>query len=193
MPINRQKIFRTRIVERLSEFLTNATWSYAQQSGDGIHLKTRDINPVASLAWDRQFEEEGYNDTFFSVVVETGVENDKATPCNLFVTEKTFKPIAFQHAFLICGMKGVLEFLKDNGFETYDHIFDESYDQQDFFENRLDIIYNNIKDFEITKYADPLTEQKIKHNYNRFYDRTAVLDGITIDLLEPLLEWINDK
>lgn len=203
MPINRTKEFRDRIIERLGEFLDNSIYSYAQKFNNGIHLKTRDINPVAKLAWDRQFEEEWYNDTYFSVVVETacgqsdpknegeGILSNDKVPCELFVTEKTFKPIAHQHPFLICGMKNTLSYVKNIGFETYDHIFDESYDQLDFFDDRLEKVYNNIRNFNTSKYLDPLTEQKIRHNYNRFYDRSAVLAGVNQDLIEPMLEWIH--
>jgi hypothetical protein len=203
MPIKRSKPFRTLIVDRFEDILDQATWSYVERWNDGKHLDTRSDNPVAQIGWDRQFEEKWYNDTFFTVAVETyvgqtiveneikGIVSDQAGPCELFVTEKTFKPIAHQHPFLICGMKGTLSFLNKNNFETFDHIFDESYDTLDFFDARLDIIYRNIKNFSKEKYIDPLTEQKIKHNYNRFYDRSAVLAGINLELLEPLMEWIH--
>lgn len=203
MPIRRSKPFRTQTVERLTEFLEDAVWSYVERWNDGLHLPTREENPVARVGWDRQFEENWYNDTYFTLAVETyigqttvenemkGLVSDQAGPCELFVTEKTFKPIAHQHPFLIGGMKGTLAFLKENGFETYDHIFDESYDTLDFFDARLDILYNNIKYFNKEKYSDPLTEKKIKHNYNRFYDRSAVLAGVNTDLIEPMLEWIH--
>ena len=203
MPIKRSKPFRTQTVERLTEFLDDAVWSYVERWNDGLHLPTREENPVARIGWDRQFEEEWYNETYFTIAVETyigqttveneitGVISDQAGPCELFVTEKTFKPIAHQHPFLVCGMKGTLTFLKENGFETYDHIFDESYDTLDFFDARLDILHDNIKNFNKEKYLDPLTEQKIKHNYDRFYDRSAVLAGVNTDLIEPVLEWIH--
>jgi hypothetical protein len=203
MPIKRNKPFRTQTVERLSEFLDNAVWSYVERWNDGLHLPTREENPVAHIGWDRQFESSWYDDTYFTVAVETyigqttvenemkGIMSDQAGPCELFVTEKTFKPIAHQHPFLICGMKGTLKFLKDNGFETYEHIFDESYDTLDFFDSRLDALYDNIKNFNKEKYLDSLTEQKIKHNYDRFYDRSAVLAGVNTDLIEPMLEWIH--
>lgn len=201
MPINRDKQFRTQIVERFEDLLDSAIWSYAQRFMNGKHLEVSTNNPVANIGWDRQFEESWYNNTYFSVVVESNVNSEydltretnnlrsESVPCELFVTEKTFKPIAFQHPFQVCGMKGVLKFIKDNGFETFDHIFDESYDQQDFFENRLDIIYNNIKNFDVNNYLDPLTEQKIRHNYNRFYNRAVVLEGVKTDLIQPILEW----
>lgn len=193
MPINRAKEFRTMVVDKLgNELLDNAIWSYAGRWNDGRHLAVRDENPVAQLAWDRQFEEEWYNNTYFTMAVETEVNEGVGAPCELFVTEKTFKPIAFQHPFVVCGMKGTLKFLKDNGFETFENIFDESYDGLDSFENRLDIIYNNIKNFNISKYQDPLTEQKIRHNYDRFYNKQVVLDGITADLIEPILRWIYE-
>jgi len=203
MPIKRSKPFRTQTVERLTEFLDNAIWSYVERWNDGLHLPTRRDNPVAQIGWDRQFEENWYNETYFTIALETyinhstiedekqGIVSDQAGPCELFVTEKTFKPIAHQHPFLICGMKGSLAFLKEIGFETYSNIFDESYDTLDFFDARLDMIYNNVKNFNKEKYLDPLTEQKIKHNYNQFYDRSKVLAGINTDLLEPMLEWID--
>lgn len=202
MPIKRSKPFRTQVVERLTEFLDDAVWSYVERWNAGRHLPTREENPVARIGWDRQFESNWYDDTYFTLAVETyirqtpvenemkGIVSDQAGPCDLFVTEKTFKPIAHQHPFLVCGMKGTLSFLKENGFETYDHIFDESYDTLNFFDERLDILYDNIKHFNKEKYSDPLTEQKIKHNYNRFYDRSAVLAGVNTDLIEPMMEWI---
>ena len=203
MPIKRSKPFRTHVVERLTEFLDDAVWSYVERWNDGLHLPTREENPVARIGWDRQFESNWYDDTYFTLAVETyigqttvenemrGILSDQAGPCELFVTEKTFKPIAHQHPFLVCGMKGTLAFLKENGFETYNHIFDESYDTLDFFDARLDTLHDNIKNFNKEKYLDPLTEQKIKHNYNRFYDRSAVLEGVKNDLIEPMLEWIH--
>ena len=205
MPIKRSKPFRTQIVEKFSDLLDQATWSYVERWCDGKHLVTREDNPVARVGWDRQFESEWYDDTYFTVAVETchghseainecnGIVSDECCPAELFITEKTYKPIAHQHPFMVLGMKGTLAYLRSIGFETYDHIFDESYDSLDFLEDRLDVVYNNIKSFNKEKYIDPLTEQKIKHNYNKFYNRTQVLTGITNEFINPLLEWIDAK
>ncbi len=205
MPIKRSKPFRTKVVERLANVLDSAVWSYVERWCDGKHLNTREDNPVAQIGWDRQFEPEWYNRTYFSVAVETyygyttvedersGIRSDECCPADLFITEKTYKPIAHQHPFMVLGMKGTLAHIKDLGFETYSHIFDESYDTTDFFEDRLEIVYNNIMNFRKEKYLDPLTEQKIKHNYDKFYDRAQVLNGINTELITPLLEWLHDK
>lgn len=205
MPIKRSKPFRTQIVEKFVDVLDQATWSYVERWCDGKHLVTRKDNPVARIGWDRQFESEWYDDTYFTVAVETyhghadvinernGIVSDECGPAELFITEKTYKPIAHQHPFMILGMKGTLAHLHSLGFETYDHIFDESYDSLDFFDDRLDLVYSNIKSFSKERYSDPLTKQKIKHNYDRFYDRTSVLEGINNEFINPLLGWIDAK
>jgi len=203
MPMRRSKQFRNQVKERLTTFLGQAIYSYVEAWEDPINLPRYTESPIEKISPDRVFEPRWYDDTFFSVAVETAVDRQldmekeitgmrtEALPCDVFVTEKTFKPIAFQHPFLVCGMPGTLKFLQDNGFETYDNIFDETYDNVPFFENRLDIIYNNIENFNKEKYIDPLTKQKIKHNYDKFYDRSAVLNGVNTDLIQPMMEWIH--
>lgn len=205
MPIKRNKPFRAEIVERFDNILNNAVWSFVERWCDGKHLPTREENPVARIGWDRQFEPDWYNDTYFTVAVETycghtneideynGIVSDERCPAELFITEKTYKPIAHQHPFMVLGMKGTLAHLRSIGFETFDHIFDESYDQLDFFDDRLELVYNNIINFSKEKYLDPITEQKIQHNYNKFYDRAQVLAGIESELINPLMEWLNAK
>ena len=71
MPIKRSKPFRTHVVERLTEFLDDAVWSYVERWNDGLHLPTREENPVARIGWDRQFESNLYDDTYFTLAVET--------------------------------------------------------------------------------------------------------------------------
>jgi hypothetical protein len=58
-----------------------------------------------------------YADSYFSIVSES---NDKNS---LFVTEKTFKPIAHCHPFILQGSPKILEYLKENNYETYDDYF----------------------------------------------------------------------
>jgi hypothetical protein len=201
MPIRRAKKFRDRIVEKFAPYLDHSIYSYAEKWNEGRHLDINPNNPATKIRWDRVFEPSWYNDTYFSLVVETAVDRQldlerervglrtEEYPCDLFVTEKTFKPIAFQHPFMVCGMQGTLQFLHDQGFETYDNIFDESYDSLPFFEDRLDVIYNNIVNFDRNKYYDRLTNEKIQHNYNLFYDRAKVLDYFIKDVINPIVEF----
>jgi hypothetical protein len=203
MPIQRSKKFRDRIVEKFEPILDQAIWSYVERYNHGQSLPRYTQSPFDHIRPDRIIEPNWYDQTYFTVAVETAVNRlDDVTkeitgqrsedyPCDLFVTEKTFKPIAFQHPFIVCGMTGTLKFLHENGFETYENLFDESYDTIELFEDRLDLIYNNIENFNQSKYLEPITEQKIQHNYHRFNDRNAVLTGFKKDVIEPILEFFN--
>jgi hypothetical protein len=63
----------------------------------------------------------------------------------LFITEKTFRTIALGHIFLICGQPGLLAHLKQEGFQTFDDLFDESYDNIVSFSQRWVIIKKNLQ------------------------------------------------
>lgn len=203
MPMQRSKKFRDSIIEKFSNYLNQAIWSYVENWSGSRSLPKYSFSPFEKIRPDRVFEAKWYDETYFSLVVETAVNRlqdiskeivglrDEDYPCDLFVTEKTFKPIAFQHPFMIIGMPHTLKFLHDNGFETYENLFDESYDDLLLFEDRLDIVYSNLGNFSKSKYLEPITEQKIKHNYHRFYDRRVVLEHFTQDVIDPILEFFD--
>ena len=75
----------------------------------------------------------------FDLVSETDVQN------NLFITEKTLKPIIHRKPFLVSGSAYTLGFLKNVGFQTFDGIFDESYDKEPIFFDRVSNIFENMK------------------------------------------------
>ena len=86
--------------------------------GGGQSLPRYTWSPFEHIRPDRIFEPEWYNQTYFTVAVETAVDKlqdiTKETtgqrsedyPCELFVTEKTFKPIIFKtHRRIIIFVK----------------------------------------------------------------------------------------
>lgn len=75
----------------------------------------------------------------FEIVTETDICD------SLFLTEKTLKPILFKSPFLLCGSYLSLYRLKSFGFQTYDLVFDESYDSEPVYYDRMTIILDNIK------------------------------------------------
>lgn len=194
MPIRRAKPFRDRIIHKFENLLDNSIYSY-QYGWRNKDLPRYTSTWMDIIAPDRVFEKEWYDQTYFTVVVETTVGTDTLGPSGttpeLFITEKTYKPIAYKHPFMILGSPNTLKSLKSNGFETYDNLFDESYDSIEVFENRLDKVYNNILTFDYNKYKDPSIEQKIKHNHNLFYNKEIVKQRLVSELIEPMLEWIN--
>ena len=173
MPMNLKKPFRTELLIQLADLLDKFVYSYdSELPGDN---KTE-------ANWQRYFNPVWYNDTYFTLAVETTITGSS------FVTEKTFKPIAFQHPFIVCGQSGVLEFLKNNKFETYSNLFDESYDAIADNNKRIAAVVDSVQNFVPEKY-DSITLEKIKYNYNRFFDKTLITDRIKKEIIQPLLEY----
>jgi hypothetical protein len=65
-----------------------------------------------------------YGKSFCSFVNETYIDENH----NVHFTEKTMKPLAYGHPMLLFSSAGALVELQTLGFETYNSIFDESYD-----------------------------------------------------------------
>lgn len=179
MPINRVKEFRNRVIERLEPLLDQMIWSYGQDKrlpGDCDHSKIG--------YWQRYLNPRWYDDTYFSVVVESMTDG-------CFITEKTMKPLAYQHPFLVIGPYGTLSTLRSWGFQTFGNIFDESYDDIDYsFDERLSSIIRCIEDFSTVLY-DRETSDKIEHNKNLFWNKDFVIAKIRNEIIVPLIEYAN--
>jgi len=180
MPMRLKRNNRDQLFKVMQPFLDNFIFSYI---GNGIQLPG-DLN-INDVNLQRYLNPSWYNDTYFSIVAETIVEGDQ-----IFVTEKTFKPIAFYHPFIISGQPGVLEFLKNLGFETFENLFDESYDNVQEFENRLNILVENVKNFKKQPY-DSMTLGKLEHNHNLFFNEQVINDRIIAEIINPILEIAN--
>ena len=68
-----------------------------------------------------------YNQSYYSIVAETTAKYSFFS----FFTEKTAKPIVAQRLFIMFAAKNYLKNLRKLGFQTFDGIIDESYDQID--------------------------------------------------------------
>lgn len=79
---------------------------------------------LTTACFSADFEQSDYNNTLCEIVLETLFDDTR-----LHLTEKTLRPIAVGHPFILCATSGSLEYLKDYGFRTFADIFDESYDQ----------------------------------------------------------------
>lgn len=65
-----------------------------------------------------------YRDSWLELVPETLHDH------GYFVTEKTIKPLATHTPFLIASTPGYLGHLHELGFQTFDHVIDEDYDNE---------------------------------------------------------------
>jgi len=171
MPIGTARYPRNVIVERLAPFLDQMIWSYREQRLPGDSNDQRYLNPQ----W--------YNDTCVSVVVETSQFDT-----GIIVTEKSYKPCAFYHPMLIVGQAGVLNYLKSQGFETFENLFDESYDCEADFSTRLALVIKNLGTVTQEPYS-ALTWQKLEHNHNHFFNQQLITKSIIKEIIEPLIHY----
>lgn len=180
MPMRGQKKSRDFVIELLESNLHRFLWSYQEK---GRHLP--DGGNYEDWSSQRLYRDSWYNTTAMSLVMETAAQsNGNTVP---FITEKTFKPMAFFHPFVVCGEWQTLAYLHTLGFETFDNLFDETYDSIKFWQQRCRSAVQQCLTFdsEINGY-DYLTKQKLQHNHQHFFDQDLVVDKITKEVLEPL-------
>lgn len=82
-----------------------------------------------------------YLDTYFSLVTETVF-----TYPHSFRTEKIWKPIAMGHPFVVAANSGYYRDLHNLGFQTFGHLIDESFDQIEDNQHRLERIAQVVED-----------------------------------------------
>lgn len=176
MPIRRQDPTRDQIVNKLAPMLDSFIWSYRDKK------LPNDVDSTHN-GYQRFFNPTWYDDTYFSTVVETQQHGVCYWP-----TEKTFKACAYYHPFLLIGQHHTLKKLRQMGFETFNNIFDESYDDIIDFDTRLDAVIKNIDNF-ITIPYDSETQRRLQHNHDHFFDQSLVESRIIQEIIEPLLEY----
>ena len=105
-----------------------------------------------------------------------------------FITEKTFRPIAHGHPFIVMGNNNILKTLHNLGFETFGSLWDESYDtiivDSDRFYKTLQITADVIdQGFDIDR-ARPI----IEHNRKMYWDKSHRANIVAKWLLDPLID-----
>ena len=182
MPMRVDRGHRRDMIIELSSVLDQLIWSF---TAHGRSLPN-DL-PQDHPDYQRYFDPSWYNSTHFSIVVETQIDNPE-----IFVTEKTFKPMAFHHPFIAMAQAGHLQYLQDQGFETYSNLFDESYDNIANQHKRLSAVVTAIKNFSPEPY-DKLTQQKINHNYQHFYNMDFVNTQLVKELINPIYDYAESR
>ncbi len=190
--MNRKELDRTKLYNRLNPVLQDNIYSYV---GHGVPLQNAQDQEYNNITWQRYIDPNWYTDTRFSVAVESVIvySSKRLEHDDINVSEKTLKPCAFKHPSIVWGEAGVLAWQKRQGFETFDHCIDESYDTildvNLRFEGVIEQIESCVADK--TVFADPITQQKLEHNYNHFYNEEIVMKLFKEQMVDPLLEFIE--
>ena len=86
-----------------------------------------------------QYNHDDFNSTAISVVLETMFDDSR-----IHLTEKTLRPIACGHPFVLAAGPHSLEYLRSYGFKTFEPWIDESYDHEPDSLRRLEKIINSM-------------------------------------------------
>ena len=110
-----------------------------------------------------------YVQTSIEVVLETVFDDTK-----WHLTEKTLRPIACGHPFILAGTPGILKYLRQYGFQTFGDYIDESYDDIQDPVQRLEAIVKLMQTIacmpDLSKKQLFASLQSIcKHNKQRFF------------------------
>lgn len=105
---------------------------------------------------------------------------------HVYLTEKTWKAIVSMMPFLIVGATGTLKYLKNNGFKTFDSLWDESYDEIENLYERVNRITNILVHLR-TQNLDQLFQKCIpilEHNFAHLRNfQSNQLDKLTTTLI----------
>lgn len=86
-----------------------------------------------------------YQNSYFSLVSETTFYNRNIEQSSRFITEKTFKPIAMKHPFVLISIAKSLEVLKFLGYKSFHPFINESYDNELDDNKRLLMVLDEVK------------------------------------------------
>lgn len=186
MPMNKRKPHRDDFLKTIQPLLDHMLWSYVEQ---GRQLPN-DGN-MSDWNTQRYLNPEWYNQCYMSMVVET-FDRPGSKYTLTFITEKTFKPIAMQHPFMVYGNRNTLTALKSWGFETFDNLWSEDYDTtQDTLQRRLQV-FDELSKIIPNQY-DKETLARLQHNHQLFYNTDLVKQRIVKEIVHPIIEYAETQ
>lgn len=90
--------------------------------------KNEVIDNTQNVCLPHSYIEPHYN-SLINITTETYYYNCWNFNNEMFLSEKTWKPIVSKQIFVFIGPKGILKKLKELGFKTFENFIDESYDE----------------------------------------------------------------
>jgi hypothetical protein len=156
------------------------------------HVLENYFGPTQATATaSADFATTDYNSTDIEVVLET-----LFTDGRLHLTEKSLRPIACAQPFILAAAHGSLQYLRDYGFQTFDTVWDETYDTiQDPYHRMLAIIrlMRSICDWtpEERLKKRQLLQDIARYNQKHFFSKEFF--NIVTDELQGNLSWAFDQ
>ena len=191
MSISLSRPERDYLYDSLGDSRTQSIHSYRAR---GVELPN---DRMDMPAWQRYVNPAWIDSTAFTLAVETYIDPAATTGYSLtlnnhlFLTEKSYRPMAAQHPVLMVSTPGNLAYLRSQGFETFPELFDESYDDIIDWQQRVQRIVQLVQDFDIDSVTQPGVREKTQHNHARFFNKSLTKDLAFRTIQQPLFEFVH--
>ena len=167
-------------IHYLSHKFDNPVWRPSGQIEDYLQPTSATSDSSAD------FDIEDYNSTDIEVVLETLFDDSR-----LHLTEKSLRPIALGQPFILMSTHGSLQYLKDYGFQTFESIIDESYDQIENPVDRMQAVVKlmcKIASWSKSERIEKMSQLQVIADYNREYFFSDTFFNVIINELQTNLK-----
>jgi hypothetical protein len=192
MTIEKIRPERDYLCAQLADILPQSLYSYRHRD---VFLP-RDWTPDLGGPYQRYVNPEWLDATPFTLVVETYIDETAVSGFSLthndrhFLCEKSYKPLACKHPFIMASTQGNLAYLRSQGFESFPELFDESYDDIADWRQRVDRVAELARDFDVRSIDNPQTKEKLLYNSARFFDQQLTQQMTQQTIVAPLMNFI---
>jgi hypothetical protein len=151
--------YRTTFMQRLTPLRDHVSYDWDRRS------------PVVDSSYSARICTDDIGKGAIHIVLETVFDQKK-----IHLTEKIFKPIVMRQPFFVAAGAGSLAYLKNYGFRTFDHVWNEGYDFEHDPDRRMSMIIEEIKKIcamPSTQFETLLDrcQSVIDHNHRHFFSQ----------------------
>jgi hypothetical protein len=193
MTIEKIRPERDYLCDQLADLLPQSLYSYRHRN---VFLPN-DWTEHMGGPYQRYVNPAWLDATPFTLIVETYIDESAVSGFSLtnndrhFLCEKSYKPLAYKHPFIMASTQGNLAYLLSQGFESFPELWDESYDHIADWQERIRRIVEIVRDFDVRSLDNPRVKEKLQHNSARFFDKDLVQSLLNSTIIEPVLEFVN--
>jgi hypothetical protein len=193
MTIEKIRPERDYLCDQLADLLPQSLYSYRHRN---VFLPNDSTEHMGG-PYQRYVNPAWLDATPFTLIVETYIDESAVSGFSLtnndrhFLCEKSYKPLAYKHPFIMASTQGNLAYLLSQGFESFPELWDESYDHIADWQERIRRIVEIVRDFDVRSLDNPRVKEKLQHNSARFFDKDLVQSLLNSTIIEPVLEFVN--
>ena len=166
---------------------TQLNWPYVSPNLDpDWEVSSHVTNQMSCVSPDKIFQ-----NTHYSIICET-----LGTASNFFLSEKTVKAIFSKRVFVVFAPRYFLRHLRETGFQTFDSVLDESYDEEPIDNIRFQkaiIQLLRLAHFLTPEYVHQQTNPAVENNFKQLYRIKHTTDWNLTQLLKlniPSEYWV---